>query len=37
MNKKISHLYKSKFNKTKENKAILLMITDNEKKKLFNC
>ena len=27
---KISHHYKSKFNKTRENKAILLMISDNE-------
>ena len=27
---KISHLYKSKYNKTKENTAILLMITDND-------
>ena len=28
---KISHLYKSKFNKTRENKVIVLMISDNEK------
>ena len=29
--KKISHLYKSEHNKTRENKAILLMISSNEK------
>ena len=28
---KISHYYKSEHNKTRENKVILLMITDNEK------
>ena len=28
---KISHYYKSEFNKTRENKVILLMISDNEK------
>ena len=28
---KISHYYKSEQNKTRENKVILLMITDNEK------
>ena len=28
---KISHYYKSKRNKTREHKVILLMITDNEK------
>ena len=28
---KISHYYKSAFNKTRENKVILLMISDNEK------
>ena len=28
---KISYLYKSKHNKTRENRVILLMITDNEK------
>ena len=28
---KISHLYKSKHNKTRENKVILLMITKNDK------
>ena len=28
---KISHYYKSKHNKTRENKVILLMITDNDK------
>ena len=27
----ISHYYKSQYNKTRENKVILLMITDNEK------
>ena len=27
----ISHFYKSEFNKTRENKVILLMINDNEK------
>ena len=29
---KISHYYKSKYNKIRENKVILLMITDNNKK-----
>ena len=29
--KKISHFYKSEFNNTRENKFILLMISDNEK------
>ena len=28
---KISHFYKSEFNKTRENKVIVLMINDNEK------
>ena len=28
---KISHLYKSEFNKSRENQIILLMIIDNEK------
>ena len=32
---KISHFYKSEFNKTKENKVILLMINDNEKQHCF--
>ena len=27
----MSHFYKSEFDKTRENKAILLMISDNEK------
>ena len=27
---KISHLYKSKYNKTRENKVIVLIISDNE-------
>ena len=31
VNKKISHVYKSKFNRTRKNKAILLIISDNEK------
>ena len=30
-NKKISHLYKPEFNNTRENKAILLILQDNEK------
>ena len=30
-NKKISHYYKSEFNKTRENKVVLLMISDNDK------
>ena len=36
---KRSHFYKSEFNKTRENKVILLMTNDNEKKKkvLFGC
>ena len=29
-NKKISHLYKSEFNKTREKQVILLIITDDE-------
>ena len=29
---KISHIYKSEFNKTRENKVVLLMINDNEKR-----
>ena len=29
--KKINHFYKSEFNKTREDKVILLMINDNEK------
>ena len=29
--RKISHLYKSEFNKTREKQAILLMITDGQK------
>ena len=29
--KKISHFYKSEFNKTREDKVISLMINDNEK------
>ena len=28
---KINHYYKSQYNKTRENKVILLMITDNDK------
>ena len=28
---KISHIYKSEFNKTRERQLILLMISDNEK------
>ena len=32
---KISHLYQYKHNKTRKNKAILLMITDNEKKNII--
>ena len=28
---KISHVYKSKFNKTREHKVILLIITDGQK------
>ena len=28
---KISHLYKSEYNKSRENEVILLMINDNEK------
>ena len=34
---KISHLYNSKFNKTRENKIILLMIVDNEKQHYLNA
>ena len=30
---KISHYYKSQHNKTRENKVILLIITDNEKQR----
>ena len=31
LNNEISHYYKSEFNKTRENKAILLILSDNEK------
>ena len=31
MSQKISHVYKSEFNKTRENKIILLMITDGQR------
>ena len=31
VNKKISHLYKSEFNRTRENRVILLILTDNNK------
>ena len=33
--KKISHYYQSKYNKIRENKVILLMITDNNKQHIF--
>ena len=33
---KRSHFYKSKFNKTRENKAILLILTDDECNSLKN-
>ena len=30
MNRKISHLYKSEFNKTREKQSILLILTDDK-------
>ena len=32
---KIGHLYKSEFNRTRENKVVLSMISDNEKQHYF--
>ena len=42
VDKQISHFYNSEFNKTKENKAILLILTDDQKQhyaavKILNC